>query len=106
MGGVYFICLKIMAKKSIPTAGQKQWGVVLNNHLSQAFDAVNGGLNTLSADPTSLTSDDEGYTFINTTTGELKVFKGTGDGSGVNDWYVIKGSSSNASGSRHPWLWA
>jgi len=41
-----------MAKKSIPTAGQKQWGVVLNNHLSQAFDAVNGGLNTLSADPT------------------------------------------------------
>ena len=98
-----------MAAKSVPTNGQKQWGDVLNQHLSQISDPVNGGMNLLPADPTGLTPDDKGFTFINTTTNELKVFKGTGDGSNVADWYVIKSFGSSGSsyfGGRHPWIWS
>jgi len=80
--------------KSAPQNGQRKWGNILNMHLSQIMNPVTGGVNTSATDPTNLTAEDEGYTFINTTTGQIKRFKGTGDGSSAGDWEVAGGSAS------------
>jgi len=83
--------------KATPTIGQKDWGNILNMHLSQIMNPATGGFNIASTDPTNLTAEDEGYTFINTTTGELKLFKGTGNGSSATDWQVLsKTGATNA----------
>lgn len=61
--------------KTRPQDGDTNWGEILNSHLAQTL-GENGGINTSNTDP-ALTSDDEGYTYINTSTGEIKQWDGS-----------------------------
>ncbi len=81
--------------KSVPTAGQKQWGSVLNAHIAQISDPTTGGINTNSANPTGLTADDEGYTFMDSTTGQFKRYSGSGDSSDDANWLVQSTGGDN-----------
>jgi microcystin-dependent protein len=62
--------------KNKPNIGDSNWGVTLNQHLEQMM-AAGGGINFANSDPTSLSSGDDGYTFINTSSKELKRWTGT-----------------------------
>lgn len=73
--------------KTRPQDGDTNWGVMLNEHLAQTLD-VTGGINTDTSDPT-LTSDDEGYTYVNTNTGELRKWDGS-------SWQVLINDTTDA----------
>ncbi len=62
-----------MAKRRLPTVDSDDgvWGSILNTWLEQIAGDANGGLNYAAADP-ALTSDHEGYTYINTADNEIK----------------------------------
>jgi Pectate lyase superfamily protein len=81
---------KIMPK-SIPTIGDSNWGVTLNNHLSQLQSSTTGGINTFeqfSSRPTNLTADDAGKTYLYTQTGNIHQWTGT-------TWKVLNESVIN-----------
>ena len=63
--------------KPIPTTGQTDWGAPLNAHLAQLNEASTGGVNFAAEPPTGLTSADEGYTYVNTTTREIQRWSGS-----------------------------
>ena len=81
--------------KSVPTAGQKQWGSVLNSHIAQLSDPTTGGINTGSSNPVGLVADDEGYTFMDTSTGQIKRYSGSGDSSDDANWLVQSSGGDN-----------
>ncbi len=83
--------------KAQPSVGQKQWGTILNSHIAQLMDPATGGINTNAGNPTSLVAEDEGYTFIDTNSGKIKRFKGTGDGTNDIDWEIAGGGASVSS---------
>jgi hypothetical protein len=69
----------IMPTKSIPTLGDPNWGIPLNNHLSQLQNPSTGSINTwlnITARPT-LTIDDQGKTGVNLDTGYVEQWTGT-----------------------------
>jgi hypothetical protein len=59
------------------------WGQLLNNYLLQLSPSAKGGLHFASSDPTTsprggaLSLDDEGYTYVNNTTNQIKRFDGS-----------------------------
>jgi hypothetical protein len=80
-----------MPNKSIPTIGLQDWGIPLNNHLSQLQNPSNGGINKFeqfSGRPTNLTADDVGKTYLYTQTGNLHQWTG-------NAWKVLNESVIN-----------
>lgn len=56
--------------KQIPNNGDLNWGVTLNNHLSQLIDPTNGGINI--APISNPTLNDDGHTYVDIVTKELK----------------------------------
>jgi Pectate lyase superfamily protein len=77
--------------KSIPTLGLANWGQPLNDHLSQLNDPTNGGINTVNTTagrPSTLTSNDIGYTTLNKATGSFHRWNGSG-------WEVLYGTVFN-----------
>jgi hypothetical protein len=77
--------------KQIPTIGDPNWGIPLNNHLSQLQNPINGGINTFeqfSQRPTNLTADDAGKTYLYTQTGNIHQWTGT-------TWKVLNESVIN-----------
>ena len=63
-----------MPLKRIPTPTQDagNWGTILNDHLAQTQNPLNGAFNSFdqfSARPTNLTADDAGKTYLYTQTG-------------------------------------
>jgi hypothetical protein len=70
----------LIMQKSIPTAGTQDWAQPLNLHLSQLNNPTTGGINTIenySGRPTSLGTDDIGYSTFNKETGNLHQWNGT-----------------------------
>ena len=71
-----------MPLKRIPTPTQDagNWGTILNEHLAQTQNPINGAFNSFdqfSARPTNLTTDDIGKTYIYTQTGNWHKWSGT-----------------------------
>ncbi len=62
------------------------------------MDPATGGINTNAGNPNTLVAEDEGYTFIDTNSGKIKRFKGTGDGTNDIDWEIAGGSGVESSG--------
>jgi Pectate lyase superfamily protein len=80
-----------MPTKAIPTIGDPNWGIPLNNHLSQLQNPSNGGINKFeqfSQRPTNLTADDAGKTYLYTQTGNIHQWTGT-------SWKVLNESVIN-----------
>jgi Pectate lyase superfamily protein len=80
-----------MPTKQIPAIGDSNWGVTLNNHLSQLQSSTTGGINTFeqfSDLPTNLTADDAGKTYLYTQTGNLHQWTGA-------TWKVLNESVIN-----------
>lgn len=75
--------------KNRPEIGDSNWGITLNEHLAQTSQQ-NGGFNYATSDPT-LTADDIGYTYVNTSDNELKQWNGS-------SWIVLLHSNANSSG--------
>jgi hypothetical protein len=77
--------------KSIPTLGSANWGQPLNDHLSQLNDPINGGINSVATTfqrPSTLTTNDKGFTAINKATGNLHQWSGSA-------WEVLNQSVIN-----------
>ena len=71
-----------MPLKRIPTPTQDagNWGTILNDHLAQTQNPLNGAFNSFdqfSARPTNLTADDAGRTYIYTQTGNWHEWSGS-----------------------------
>lgn len=70
-----------MPIKSLPQPGDSNWGIPLNNYLTQLTDSNKGGaINTFSKFSqrlTNLTIDDKGKTFLFTQTGNLHEWTGS-----------------------------
>ncbi len=62
--------------KNRPTTGDTNWGVTLNDHLSQLMPN-GGGLNFATTDPGGLGAGDDGYCYINTITQEIRRWSGS-----------------------------
>ena len=82
-----------MPQKRIPTPTQDagNWGTILNDHLAQTQNPINGAFNsfdTFSARPTNLTSDDSGKTYLYTQTGNWHEWSGS-------EWKVQNKSEIN-----------
>ena len=71
--------------KNRPTTGQQGWGGVLNAHLNQLMPN-GGGINFSDTRPTTLTTDDDGYTMVDTLTREIIRWDG-------NDWVILMGGT-------------
>ena len=83
----------IMPLKRIPTPSQDagNWGTILNDHLAQTQNPLNGAFNSFdvfSARPTNLTADDAGRTYLYTQTGNWHEWSGT-------EWKVQNKSEIN-----------
>jgi len=63
--------------RNLPALGEQNWGNILNDWLQQIGESTNGGINTFNGEPTGLTADDTGYTFVDTASSELKKWDGT-----------------------------
>jgi hypothetical protein len=63
--------------KTIPQNGQANWGTALNDHIGQLMNPTNGGINFAATAPTGLTTNDVGYTFVDTTNKEIRRWNGT-----------------------------
>ncbi len=71
-----------MPLKRIPTPTQDagNWGTILNDHLAQTQNPLNGAFNSFdqfSARPTNLTADDVGKTYLYTQTGNWHEWSGS-----------------------------
>ncbi len=82
-----------MPQKRIPTPSQDagNWGTILNDHLAQTQNPLNGAFNSFdqfSARPTNLTADDSGKTYLYTQTGNWHEWSGT-------EWKVQNKSEIN-----------
>ncbi len=82
-----------MPLKRIPTPSQDagNWGTILNDHLAQTHNPINGSFNSFdqfSSRPTNLTADDAGKTYLYTQTGNWHEWSGT-------DWKVQNKSEVN-----------
>ena len=82
-----------MPQKRIPTPSQDagNWGTILNDHLAQTQNPLNGAFNSFdqfSARPTNLTADDAGKTYLYTQTGNWHEWSGT-------EWKVQNKSEIN-----------
>ncbi len=71
-----------MPQKRIPTTTQDagNWGTILNAHLAQTKNPLNGAFNSFdqfSARPTNLTPDDAGKTYLYNQTGNWHEWDGT-----------------------------
>ena len=82
-----------MPQKRIPTPTQDagNWGTILNEHLAQTQNPLNGAFNSFdqfSARPTNLTIDDTGKTYLYTQTGNWHEWSGT-------EWKVQNKSEIN-----------
>ncbi len=82
-----------MSQKRIPTPTQDagNWGIILNDHLSQTKNPVNGAFNSFdqfAQRPTNLTADDAGKTYLYTQTGNWHEWSGT-------EWKVQNKSEIN-----------
>ena len=71
-----------MPLKRIPTPTQDagNWGTILNDHLAQTQNPINGAFNSFdqfSARPTNLTADDAGRTYLYTQTGNWHEWSGS-----------------------------
>jgi hypothetical protein len=84
-----------MSKKRTPNPNSDadNWGTILNEHLLQTKNPLNGAFNfwTSSTRPNNLSADDEGRTGINTDTGLLEewdgsIWKPLTINSGINVW--------------------
>ena len=82
-----------MPFKRIPTPTQDagNWGTILNDHLAQTQNPLNGAFNTFdqfSERPTNLTADDAGKTYLYIQTGNWHEWSGTA-------WEVLNSDSLN-----------
>ena len=82
-----------MPQKRIPTPTQDagNWGTILNDHIAQTQNPLNGAFNSFdqfSARPTNLTADDAGKTYLYTQTGNWHEWSGT-------EWKVQNKSEIN-----------
>ncbi len=82
-----------MSLKRIPTPTQDagNWGTILNDHLAQTQNPLNGAFNSFdqfSARPTNLTADDTGKTYLYTQTGNWHEWSGS-------EWKVQNKSEIN-----------
>ena len=82
-----------MPLKRIPTPTQDagNWGTILNDHLAQTQNPINGAFNSFdqfSARPTNLTADDAGRTYLYTQTGNWHEWSGS-------EWKVQNKSEIN-----------
>ena len=71
-----------MPQKRIPTPTQDagNWGTILNDHIAQTQNPLNGAFNSFdqfSARPTNLTTDDAGKTYLYTQTGNWHEWSGS-----------------------------
>ena len=71
--------------KTRPAVGATNWGDTLNSHLNTLMPS-NGGINFASTPPT-LTSGDDGYTFVDTANKEIRRWNGTG-------WETLMGGNT------------
>ena len=82
-----------MSLKRIPTPAQDagNWGTILNNHLAQTQNPLNGAFNSFdqfSDRPTNLTAEDAGKTYLYTQTGNWHEWSGS-------EWKVQNKSEIN-----------
>ncbi len=82
-----------MPLKRIPTPTQDagNWGTILNDHLSQTQNPLNGAFNSFdqfSNRPTNLSADDVGRAYINAKTGNIHEWQGS-------TWKVMQDSVIN-----------
>ena len=82
-----------MPQKRIPTPTQDagNWGTILNDHLAQTQNPINGAFNSFdqfSVRPTNLTADDAGRTYLFTQTGNWHEWSGS-------EWKVQNKSEIN-----------
>ena len=75
----------------IPSQDAGNWGTILNDHLSQTQNPLNGAFNSFDqflSRPTNLTADDAGRTYLYTQTGNWHEWSGT-------EWKVQNKSEIN-----------
>ncbi len=82
-----------MSQKRIPTPTQDagNWGTILNEHIAQTKNPINGGFNSFDQflqRPTNLTADDAGRTYLYTQTGNWHEWSGS-------EWKVQNNSEIN-----------
>ena len=63
-----------MPQLPTPTISGDVWGNTLNTFINQISPSTNGGLNSASADPASVTN---GYTYFNTASNTVRKYNGT-----------------------------
>jgi Pectate lyase superfamily protein len=84
-----------------PNSDSDNWGSILNAHLSQTKNPLNGALNywTIASRPNNLSDDDEGKTGVNLDTGLIEIWDGykwitLTLSSGINVWATVNRPSS------------